>query len=200
MFTGINRRAAGENAERGHGGTQVDNGNDHFLALPVELLLDQRISALKGIGFNVDNPGFQAGNFKHIFPDIHVLFPTSRQEHFYFVRVRFGRPLNLKIQGHFIQRIRNVLICFEADLVFHLELVKATVHFDDLGDDRRTGHRDSSLFDAGAGLGRHPLEHFAHSFDVGDIFLDYRISRQRLYGIALDPITTAMFRQLEQLH
>ena len=150
-------------------------------------------SPRQSISVHVDNLGCQPCNFQGIFSDIDVFLTAGCQQHIHLIRVGFGRALDFKIDRHFIKGVRNVLIRFQCDLVFHLKLVKTTIHLDNLGDHRRAGNSNSHLCHTGTLLGRDTFDHFPNRFDVCDVFFNHCIGRQWLYRIALDLISIAMF-------
>ena len=92
------------------------------------------------------------------------------------------------------------MVGFDFELVFHLVVGEPGVHFDGLGDHRRTGHSDRDVADAGAGLEQHTRQRLAHAFKLGDVFFDHRAGRQRLHRVGLDPIAVALTAELQKLH
>lgn len=165
-----------------------------------QLPLQQAEGALHGISLDVDNPGHQPAGLQRSDAGLHILLATGGQQHVDEVGTRVGLFLALEVDGHFTERVRNVLVGLDDDLVFHLGVVHRGVHFDDLGDDSRSGNGDGSFL-CGRLQDRQRLpDGVAHGIDVTDVLLDHRVHRQLPDDVVLDAITPVLQAELEQLH
>lgn len=77
--------------------------------------------------------------------------------------------LGLEVDRHFIERIGNVLICFDADLRFHRVVGQTRRHVDDLGNHGGTGNRNRHILQPGLGANDHVLECLRDRIDFGNV-------------------------------
>ena len=145
-----------QDAQGGHGRADVHYRHGQLVGVGTQLAAQQRIGALQRVGLDVDHLGGQAGQRQGRFANLDVLFPTGGQEYVHALGIARGESLDLEVDGDFLQRIGDVLVGLDLQLVFQFILGKPGLHLDGLGDHRRTGDGDHGRLQVGFRLDQHP--------------------------------------------
>ena len=152
------------------------------------------------MGLDVHDRRFDLAEVERRFAHLDVFLPAGRQQNFDLFRIALRETLNLEVDGHLVERVRNVLIRLDGDLVFHLLVVEFSIHLDGLGDHRRSGNSDRRLFGRALRAAGHSLDRFTYTLDIANILLNDGIRRQRFHRISFDPITvTTIWKAQEAL-
>ncbi|MNE32434.1 hypothetical protein D3C80_1260460 [compost metagenome] len=150
-----------------------------------QLLSEQAISPLQGIGFDIDHLGDQSGQGQGGLANLYVFLAAGCQKHFDPLRIALRRTLHLEVDRHFLKRIGNVLIGFDLQLVLEVIIGKTGIHFDGLGDHRGASDSDRYGFHSGLGFGQQARKGLPDALKLGNVFLDHRIWRERLDSVSL---------------
>ena len=164
-----------------------------------QLRLQQTVGTFEGIGFDVDHFRGKPRKRKRGLADLDVFLAACRQQHLDTLGITRRRPLNLEIDGHFFQRVGNVLIRLDLELILQIVLGKPGFHFDGFGDDGRTGNGYGSCLDAALGLGQYARQGLTDPLQLGDILLYHCIWRKRLDCISLYLVAASRATQFEEL-
>lgn len=156
LFAGIDGASVVQDAQGGHGRADVHYRHGQLVGVGTQLAAQQRIGALQRVGLDVDHLGGQAGQRQGRFANLDVFFPTGGQEYVHALGIARGEPLDLEVDGDFLQRIGDVLVGLDLQLVFQFILGKPGLHLDGLGDHRRTGDGDHGRLQVGFRLDQHP--------------------------------------------
>ena len=102
--------------------------------------------------------------------------PAAGSKEYFHLAVRLGRrALDLKIDGDFFQRVRDVLIRFQRQLGFHIVFAQSIGHVDHLGNDRRPGDCRGDIFQLRTRLGDHGADGIRNALHIIYALFDYRI-------------------------
>jgi hypothetical protein len=92
--------------------------------------------------------------------------------------LRSDSPWRSKVYRDLVQRVGDILVGLDHDLVFHLRIGERGDHFDGLRNYRGSSHSTAFFLrgfqDADCGTNT-----FAHRIDVPDVLLNHRIGRKR---------------------
>ena len=162
-----------------------------------QMLGNQCIGILHGVCLDVDDDGYKARCLDHGQIIVHDFLATCGHQHVHFFRIGLRRSQYLKIEIHFVQRVRNITVGIQLDLAQALRVGEVRRHFDEFGDDvcRRYRHGGVLVTRARAPDGfLHRLRDLVH---IGDLVFHHRILRQGFHGIMLDNILRAVAAQFE---
>jgi hypothetical protein len=109
------------------------------------------------VRFDVQHHGLQAGRFGQALAVLHAVLAAGGDQHFHVAGGSGAGADDAKVQAHFIQRERDVLVGLGLDLQFHLFFAQARRQHDLLGDDGRLRHGHHDLLGLGAALAEHPF-------------------------------------------
>ena len=180
LLAGVDGTTVVQHTERGHRRANIHHRDGQLIVTTTQLRLQQAVSAFEGIRLDIDHFRGKPSERKGCLADLDVLLAACSQQHLYPFGVTRRRPLHFEIDGDFFQRVRNVLIGLDLQLVFQVVLGKTRFHFDGLGDDSRTRHSNRGRLDAGLGLGQHARKRLTDPLQLGDVLLYHCVRWKRL--------------------
>ena len=199
LLAGVDGTTVVQHTERGHRRANIHHRDGQLIVTATQLRLQQTVSALEGIGLDIDHFRGKPGEREGCFADLHVFLAACGQQHLNPLGVTRRRALNFEIDGDFFQRVGDVLVSLDLQLVFQVILGKAGFHFDGFGDDRRTSHSNRGRLDPALGLGQHARERLTDPLQLGDVLLYHCVRWKRLDGISLYLVAASRATQFEEL-
>ncbi|MNQ66837.1 hypothetical protein D3C85_813390 [compost metagenome] len=188
-----------QHAEGGHGGADVDDRHGQLVMAIAHLGREQGVGALQCVGFDIDHLGIEPGQCQRGFAHFDVFLATGGQQHVDPFRIACRGALHFEIDGHFFQRVGDVLVGLDLQLVLQVVVGEPGFHFDGLGDHGRTGHGYRSDLDAGTCLGDHSGKGLPHALQLSNVLLDHCVWRERLDGIGLHFEAASRATQFKEL-